>query len=101
MDDLMWISLFIGIFSVTLLVLILRMKKTDPVFGCDKYKREGCNKVCGSECNFPNCPTSEKYRTWLVSHHKERRLRPRNLLIINNQGATASLLPVCARLLHQ
>jgi hypothetical protein len=63
MSDTILISWIMGIFSLLLLVLILRMKKTDPVFGCDKYKRKGCNKVSGRDCGFPDCAKLEKYRS--------------------------------------
>lgn len=59
----MWISGFIGIFSASLLLLILRMKKTDPVFGCDKYQRAGCDTLSGRNCGYPECATLEKYRS--------------------------------------
>jgi len=63
MSDLLWISWGVGIFSSLLLVQILRMKKTDPVFGCEKYKRFGCPKVCGRDCDYPECATLKKYRS--------------------------------------
>ena len=62
MNDMMWISWIVGIYSVILLALTLRMKKTDPVFGCDKYKKIGCNKVSGVDCDFPECATLKAYR---------------------------------------
>ena len=67
MDNIMFISWSVGIFSTSLLALIMRMKKTDPVFGCDKHKREGCKKVSGLDCNFPHCATLEKYRSYNTS----------------------------------
>lgn len=62
MDTVTWINWFIAGYSTLLLVLILRMKKTDPMFGCDKYKRIGCNKVSGRDCGYPDCATLEKFR---------------------------------------
>lgn len=59
----MWLGGLIGIFSALLLVLILRMKKTDPVFGCDKHKRAGCDKLSGRYCGYPDCTTLENYRS--------------------------------------
>ena len=63
MNDMTWISWIMGIYSVLLLTLIVHMKKTDPVFGCDKYKREGCKNVSGRDCGFPACATLKKYRS--------------------------------------
>ena len=54
MDDTLWISWFIGSCSLLLLSLILHMKKTDPVFGCEKYKRSGCDKVSVFGCDYPD-----------------------------------------------
>ena len=59
----MWISGFVFIFSTFFLMLILRMKKTDPVFGCDKYMRKGCDKVSGRECGYPDCAMLEKHHS--------------------------------------
>jgi hypothetical protein len=63
MNDMIWISWIMGAFSSVLLILILHMKKTDPVFGCDKYKRKGCKMVSGRDCGFPYCVTLEKFHT--------------------------------------
>ena len=62
MDDISWISWIIGVYSITLLLLILHMKKTDPVFGCEKYKRIGCTHVSGRDCGYPKCTSLEKFR---------------------------------------
>jgi hypothetical protein len=61
MENMTFISWAIGIFSVLLLALILRLKKTDPVFGCKKFKHEGCKKVSGRDCDFPDCESMKKY----------------------------------------
>jgi hypothetical protein len=63
MDDMIWISWVVGIFSVILLVLLLRMKKTDPAVDCEKYRKVGCQKISGRDCNFPDCEALEKFRS--------------------------------------
>lgn len=68
MDDTVWISWFMGIFSALLLLLVLRMRKTDPVFGCDKYKRKGCGEVAGRNCGYPACTELERHRSGNEPH---------------------------------
>jgi hypothetical protein len=63
LDDTSWISGFVGVYSLLLLALILYMKKTDPVFGCDKYKRTGCKEVSGLDCGYPDCDKLREYRS--------------------------------------
>ena len=63
MNDMLWCSWIIGIYSILLLGLLLRMKKTDPYFGCVKFRMAGCNKVSGRDCDFPDCATLGKYRS--------------------------------------
>jgi len=55
LDIIMTNSLVIGIFSIFLLGLFLYLKKTDPMVGCEKFRRTGCDKVSGPDCSFPDC----------------------------------------------
>ena len=62
MNDLTWIGWIFGVFSVILLGLLLHLKKTDRAIGCEKYRKHGCHKIEGYDCDFPNCDTLNKYR---------------------------------------
>ena len=63
MEKSMWISWIIGVYSVIFLGLLLNMKKTDPMIGCEKWRIAGCDKVSGSDCRFPDCEILKMYRS--------------------------------------
>jgi hypothetical protein len=74
MNDMIWISGIIGIFSVVILALLLNLKKTDRDCGCEKYRKFGCKNFPGHGCDFPNCETLKKYRIFNNGWFKKSKL---------------------------
>ena len=42
-------------------ILVSKLRKTDPVYGCDLYKKEECAHVDGYLCDYPKCSMLEEY----------------------------------------
>ena len=63
MDGLMTNSLVIGIFCIFFLGLLLYLKKTDPMVGCEKWRLKGCIHISGRECKFPVCGALDEFRS--------------------------------------
>jgi hypothetical protein len=61
MDSIMTDNLLIGIFAIFLLILLMYLKKNDPMVGCEKWRRKGCDKISGADCTYPDCETLKKY----------------------------------------
>lgn len=43
-------------------VVVKKLRKTDPVYGCELYKEQGCAHVDGMLCDFPKCSMLADYR---------------------------------------
>jgi DNA-directed RNA polymerase subunit RPC12/RpoP len=59
------------IFVVCVLFILRQLKnstKTDPVFHCPVYKKDGCSHVDGMMCDFPYCHVLKDY----VANHEGR-----------------------------
>jgi hypothetical protein len=63
MDVITTNSLVIGVFFTFLLGVLLYLKKTDPMVGCEKWRLKGCIHISGGECKFPVCARLNKFRS--------------------------------------
>lgn len=53
---------FIVIILIAGVIIRIRAKDYDPVYGCEVHKEIGCSHVDGYLCDFPDCDILKNYR---------------------------------------